>query len=70
LVFVLQMEESKQKMWMRWGKIALLREGESPVLPGEGREEKRGLLVGRFYTILNLEVGRQYVINLAPSPLG
>jgi hypothetical protein len=36
LVFVLQMEKSKQSMW-----IALLRKEESPVLPGEEREEAK-----------------------------
>jgi hypothetical protein len=40
LVFVLQMEKSKQSMWMEWGRIALLKEGESPILSGEERKEE------------------------------
>jgi hypothetical protein len=40
LVFVLQKENSKHSMWMGCGRIALLRTGESPVLPGEEREEE------------------------------
>jgi hypothetical protein len=46
LVFVLQMEESKQSMWIGWGRIALLREGETPILPGKEREEEKGGMVG------------------------
>jgi hypothetical protein len=42
LVFVLQMEKSKHSMWMGWSRIALLRKGESSVLPGEEREEEEG----------------------------
>jgi hypothetical protein len=36
------------------------------------REEKKGqgLLVGHFYTILNLEVGRKYIITWLFSPVG
>jgi hypothetical protein len=53
-----------------WGRIAL-REGESPILPGEEREEEgQGLLVGHFYTTLNLKVRRQYVITWLLSPVG
>jgi hypothetical protein len=45
----------------RTHRLALLREGQSRLLPGEGREEDdQDVLVG-FYTTLNLEVGRQYV---------
>jgi hypothetical protein len=44
-----------------------LREGESPVLPGEKREKEGekgwGLSVGLFYTILNLDVGSHYIIT-------
>jgi hypothetical protein len=41
-----------------------LKKGESPILQGEGREEESwGLLVGRFYITLNLEVGREYIIT-------
>jgi hypothetical protein len=52
LVLVFQMEESKQNTRMAWGRIALLWEGELPILTGEGREEEEnwGLLVGCFYT--------------------
>jgi hypothetical protein len=39
------MEEYKQSTWMGWDRIALLREGESPILPGEEREEE-GNMVG------------------------
>jgi hypothetical protein len=47
LVFVLQMEKSKQSTtWMGWGRIALLRKGESPALPGEEREEEAEGTVG------------------------
>jgi hypothetical protein len=37
LVLAFWVEESKQNMCMGRGRIALLREGESPALPGEGR---------------------------------
>jgi hypothetical protein len=66
------MEELKHKMLMGWGRIALLREGESPILPGEDREEEKeglGSLVGHFYITLNLEVG-DYVITWLLTPVG
>jgi hypothetical protein len=37
------MEESKQNTWMWCDRIALLREGESPLLPNEEREEEKGV---------------------------
>jgi hypothetical protein len=65
-------EKSKQNTWMGWGRKALLREGQSPILPGEGREEGKGqgLLIGHLYTTLNLEVGRQYIISWLLWPVG
>jgi hypothetical protein len=42
--FVLQMEKSKQSMWMGWRKTAFLRKGESPILPGEEREGEGGMV--------------------------
>jgi hypothetical protein len=42
LVFVFQMEKSKQSMWMGWGRVALLREGVTcPARWGKG-SRKRG----------------------------
>jgi hypothetical protein len=44
LVFVLQMEKSKQSTWMRWSSIALLREGEGVTWPsrwGKGSQKKK-----------------------------
>jgi hypothetical protein len=42
LVFVLQMEKSKQSTCIGWGRTALLKKGESPVLPfwGKGRRSR------------------------------
>jgi hypothetical protein len=40
------MEKSKQSTWMGQGRIALLRKGELPVLPGEEREEEAEGMVG------------------------
>jgi hypothetical protein len=55
----------EEQRLMVWGRIALLREGESPILPGKKSKKKgRGLLVGCFYTTLNLEVGKQYLAPL------
>jgi hypothetical protein len=34
------------RAWMGWGRIALFRERESPLLPGEEREEEQGGTVG------------------------
>jgi hypothetical protein len=39
------MEKSKHSTRMGGGKIALLRKGESPVLPGEERAEEEGGMV-------------------------
>jgi hypothetical protein len=53
-----------------------LRKRESPVLPGEEREkEEEGregwhLLVGGFYSTLNLGLGRHYIITWFLSPVG
>jgi hypothetical protein len=47
-----------------------LREGESPVLSGEEEKKGWGLLVGCFYTTLNLEVKREYVITWLLSLVG
>jgi hypothetical protein len=42
LVFVLQMEKSKQSMWMGWGRIALLREEVAcPARWGKGSRKKK-----------------------------
>jgi hypothetical protein len=52
------------------GKIALLREGESPILRvRKGKKRGQDLLVGCFYTTSNLKVERQYVTWLL-SPVG
>jgi hypothetical protein len=66
------MEESKQNMWMGWGKTALLREEESPILPGEGREEEEGpgSLDRLFLYHLELEGEETICHHLAPPTCG
>jgi hypothetical protein len=39
---VLQMEKSKQSMWVGWGRVALLRKGESPVLQARQGKKRWG----------------------------
>jgi hypothetical protein len=46
LVFVLQVEKSKQSTWMGWGRIAFWRKEELPILTGDEREEEEGGMVG------------------------
>jgi hypothetical protein len=60
LVLVFWVEESKQKTWMGWGRIAWGKGSHPFCQVREEKKKDRGLLVGCFYTTLNLEVGRQY----------
>jgi hypothetical protein len=64
--------KNPSRTWTGWGRVALLREGESPILPGEEREEERLGSLGRSFlcTTLNLEVGRHYIITWFLSPAG
>jgi hypothetical protein len=69
LVLVLRMEESKQNTWMGWGRTALLREEESPSLPGEGRGEEEGPgSLGRSF-LYDLELGDGETIHHHLAPL-
>jgi hypothetical protein len=44
-----------------WGEVVLLK---------VKKKKSWGLLVGRFYITLNLEVGREYIITWLFSPVG
>jgi hypothetical protein len=63
LVLAFQMEESKQNTWMGWGRIASLKKGESPVLPG--KEIRRR--AGKF--LYHLELGGGELICPCLGPL-
>jgi hypothetical protein len=64
------MEGSKQNVRMG-GKTALLREGESPVLPGKGREKERlGSFDRSFLYHLELGGGETLHHHLAPLTCG
>jgi hypothetical protein len=67
LVLAFWVEKNQAEHWMGRGRIALLN-GSHPFC--QVREEKKGcgLLIGRFYTTLNLEV--VYVITWLLSPVG